>query len=179
MLSADVHAFRAINGLAGKSALLDAFGVFSARWLIVAMFGAVAVRGLLSLRRPEARSLLGMLTMPELRAMAACVVAFFATWGLNQMMGRARPFASLVNVTRLIPPPLTQFAFPSGHATAAFALAFTMMLTDARWGFFLVVGAIAVSFGRVFTGVHYPIDVLAGMCMSTARYLFPAVMGTA
>lgn len=165
MLQADVNAFRAINGLAGKSALLDAFGIFSARWLIVVMFGAVALRGLFAFRRPETRSLLGILTMPELRAMAACVVAFFATWGLNQMMGRTRPFVTLVNVSRLIPPPLTQFAFPSGHATAAFALAFTMMFADARWGAALVVGAVGVSFGRVFTGVHYPLDVLSGMFM--------------
>ncbi len=58
------------------------------------------------------------------------------------------------------------FSFPSGHACAAFAAAFallgegTMLLSG---GLLFVASGIAAS--RVYLGVHYPLDVVAGITL--------------
>src|SRR4051794_6490309 len=52
--------------------------------------------------------------------------------------------------------------FPSDHATGAFAIAFALVLRDRVIGIVALVLALALSFGRVALGAHYPSDVLAG-----------------
>jgi undecaprenyl-diphosphatase len=54
------------------------------------------------------------------------------------------------------------FSFPSGHATIAFVLACILGIVypKIRWIFFSAATAVAIS--RVYMGLHYPSDVLAG-----------------
>jgi undecaprenyl-diphosphatase len=75
---------------------------------------------------------------------------------------RLRPFANLVDVHQLISKGATENSFPSGHAAVAFALAFTIFFADREWGWAFLVIATLVSLGRVFVGVHYPLDVVGG-----------------
>lgn len=163
MIKFDVEAFRKVNNLAGKNPMLDAFGGFCARWLIVLMFAAVAVRAVLALRRPESRSLAAVLAVAEGRAVIAAALAFLGNWVFSLIMFRARPFVALRDVHRIIPEPLTAHSFPSGHSSAAFALGFTMLFVDPPFGIALLAAAAFVAFGRVYVGVHYPLDVLAGV----------------
>jgi undecaprenyl-diphosphatase len=52
---------------------------------------------------------------------------------------------------------------PSGHASASAAAAVILgYLLGGRWGWAVALLAVAVGFGRVYIGVHYPSDVLAG-----------------
>ncbi|MCX7924837.1 MAG: phosphatase PAP2 family protein [Fimbriimonadales bacterium] len=58
-------------------------------------------------------------------------------------------------------------SFPSGHTTTAFALAFwVFLLTQGTryrfWGYGALVLAGLVGLSRIYRGVHYPSDVLAG-----------------
>jgi undecaprenyl-diphosphatase len=68
----------------------------------------------------------------------------------------------------------TSYSFPSGHSMASVALAASFVLifwhTRYRWW---VVGAAAVytvmiGFTRMYLGVHYPSDVVAGWCLGVA-----------
>ena len=54
------------------------------------------------------------------------------------------------------------FSFPSGHAATYSFVAVFMILVDRRWTFFWIILTLLGGLGRVYQGVHYPLDALAG-----------------
>jgi undecaprenyl-diphosphatase len=74
-------------------------------------------------------------------------------------------------------PPTSSWSFPSGHAATAFACATVLSVFAPRWRvpFFLLATLIALS--RVYNGVHYPTDVVAGALLGvlTALLLLEAI----
>jgi undecaprenyl-diphosphatase len=62
-------------------------------------------------------------------------------------------------------------SFPSDHATAAFAIAVAVALRLRGPGVALLGAAAVVAVGRVFLGLHYPSDVLAGALLGSAAAL--------
>lgn len=178
MIRIDAELFRSINNLAGKHPALDALGVFCARYLVVLMFVAVIVRAAIAARNPGSRTLAALLATAELRAFAAAALAFLGNWLFSLLVFRPRPYVSLKDVHRIIPEPLTSHAFPSGHSSVAFALAFTLLLVDPPFGLAMLVAAAAVAFGRVYVGVHYPLDVVVGILVGLFWALMMHGVGT-
>lgn len=77
-----------------------------------------------------------------------------------------RPFpeqALSVNPSYFIP-----YSFPSGHTAAAFTAAYVMMDYTERGRYILPVIAGAVGVTRVYLGIHYPSDVVAGAFLGIA-----------
>jgi membrane-associated phospholipid phosphatase len=106
----------------------------------------------------------------------ASLGAFLSGSILKLLIHRARPAAAAVALPR-------DFAFPSGHATAAAALYITLALVLTRgqpagrragWLMLAVTVALAVAGSRVYLGVHYLSDVLAGLLWGTAWSLLAA-----
>ncbi|MFI9201104.1 bifunctional phosphatase PAP2/diacylglycerol kinase family protein [Streptomyces sp. NPDC053048] len=98
-----------------------------------------------------------------LRGMASLAVASATVNTLGKRsVRRVRPVLDAVPVIRrLARQPLTT-SFPSGHSASAAAFATGVALENPAWGLALAPLAVSVCFSRVYTGVHYPGDVLAG-----------------
>jgi membrane-associated phospholipid phosphatase len=66
------------------------------------------------------------------------------------------------------------FSFPSGHAAASMTLVVALLLLtwDTRWRWFVLsfggLFAVGIGWTRVYLGVHYPSDVLAGWMLAIA-----------
>ncbi|MER6145264.1 phosphatase PAP2 family protein [Streptomyces sparsogenes] len=78
---------------------------------------------------------------------------------------RRRPVIDSVPlIRRLAKQPWTS-SFPSGHSASAAAFATGVALESPGYGILVAPLAAAVAFSRVYVGVHYPSDVLAGIAV--------------
>jgi len=108
----------------------------------------------------------------------AAMVSFFVASGLNalikDLVDRSRPPLSM-DLDALVGVPGSP-SFPSGHAMSAFAVAaaIAVLAPRARWPVLGVAAAIA--FSRVYLGVHFWIDVLAGAALGIAVGVVVAVL---
>jgi membrane-associated phospholipid phosphatase/diacylglycerol kinase family enzyme len=78
---------------------------------------------------------------------------------------RTRPVLDAVPVVRQLHKPPVTTSFPSGHSASAAAFATGVALESPRWGAVVAPLAAAVAFSRIYTGAHYPGDVLAGSAL--------------
>jgi len=80
---------------------------------------------------------------------------------VRNAVARPRPCLALDNVNDLLGC-TTSGSMPSAHAANNFAVAMMLFLFYRRSGWFMFPFAASVAFSRVYCGVHYPGDVLAG-----------------
>jgi undecaprenyl-diphosphatase len=83
---------------------------------------------------------------------------------LKDVFDRPRPTARYTEPHALIAGPHTG-SFPSGHAATSFACATVLSAFAPRLTPLFLVLATAVAFSRVYVGVHYPLDVIAGAAL--------------
>lgn len=96
-----------------------------------------------------------------LLALAVGVTDGLVSNTLKHAIGRVRPCAALENVHLLVGCSGSG-SMPSSHAANWFAMAMVAFLFHQRSWRVMLPLAVAVSFSRVYNGVHYPSDVLAG-----------------
>ena len=142
-----------------RVAVLDPFftgltyaGSYGLIWLLV----AVAISGF-SWSRPWLWTRVG----------ATILVAESCSALLKQWIERDRPPVADPLPEPLVSTPST-YSFPSGHATVSFACATTLALAVPRLSVPLYTLATLISFSRVYVGVHFPLDVLAGAALGIA-----------
>lgn len=81
-------------------------------------------------------------------------------------VARPRPFDTYTQIIPLITRP-KDYSFPSGHTCASFAVALVCLrMLPGKWGILPVVLAGMIAFSRLYLGVHYPGDVLAGFLVA-------------
>ena len=93
-------------------------------------------------------------------------VAIAASWtvaeGAKYLFDRARPFLWDAEIAPLIKTPSSS-SFPSGHSATAAAGALTLSVLYPPFAPVLVLAGLLVVLSRVYLGVHFPFDVLAGV----------------
>ena len=84
---------------------------------------------------------------------------------IKNLVKRPRPFVTFTDLQIIIPTP-SQYSFPSGHTSSSFAAAAVFYRhLPKKLGIPSVVLAGLIGFSRLYVGVHYPTDVLAGVVM--------------
>ena len=102
-------------------------------------------------------------------ALATLVVSHLAVQLVKRTVSRPRP-SRMEGWSAFVEEP-DRFSFPSGHSAAAMSVAFAYALAFPVLAPALVALAILVGASRVFLGVHYPGDVLAGQLLAVATAL--------
>lgn len=64
----------------------------------------------------------------------------------------------------------TSFSFPSGHAVIFFALSAVVWFFNNRWGYWFFASSLIISLSRVFSGIHWPADVTAGIALGLVSF---------
>lgn len=139
------------------------FSIFAARWLIILVFVATFLATIAERDRVTKHA------WRELWWSVA--LALVTSLTLAALIGRVRPFHDPSGLVRaLVPNPASEYSFPSSHASTIWAWAFaaSWIHRPAAWLWVLI--ATLVALGRVFVGVHYLSDVLAGMVVGAGAF---------
>jgi undecaprenyl-diphosphatase len=121
-------------------------GTYGAVWLVLAALFALV------LRRPQI----------FVWTLVADGIGELVADALKGAIPRARP-----HVHALVTRPHTH-SFPSGHATTSFACATVLAFGLPRLRLPLLLLAAGIAWSRVYVGVHYPLDVIAGALLGVA-----------
>ena len=167
----DYRIYRALNNFVVHHAWLGRTLAEVEKWAVPVL--AMATFGLWLLDRPGNRR---KWKLASATALASAALALLVNQAIAQLWHRDRPFAAHPSAhvwgSRSHDP-----SFPSDHASAAFAIAFAVLLFDRLAGAVLLVAALIVGVGRVFIGAHYPADVLAGLLVGLACALLVSRFG--
>lgn len=154
LLNFDYYLFRLLNSSAGAWLSLDYLIIFSATGILFLLFAGLALFALQN-KNDRSRAIIAV------QALCAAGIGYAAIIPIRIFFFRLRPFVAY-EVTQLIAHNPLEGSFPSGHATAMFAMAFTLMYANKNWGAAALAAAATGSMARVMAGVHYPLDILGG-----------------
>lgn len=162
----DVSVFRALNGLCGPSPTLDRIAVhveIIKGSLFLGIIGFLWYQpGKEMQRRRE--TLLTMILTVALSLIVSRIISMLLPF-------RARPMYSIGASAPSLEwhPDLEHWSsFPSDNATYLFAIAAGLWLVSRWWGLLFGALACSVALARVYLGIHYPSDVLAGALIGVA-----------
>jgi undecaprenyl-diphosphatase len=158
----DYHVFQLINHLAVTDRSLDPLMIFLAEKAEYLFFAGILFYWFFQIHKSQNRRMV-------VEACISACIALAINAGIGMVFYRDRPFVAH-HVNWLIPH-AKNASFPSDHATASFVIAAAIWNWRKRDGWVWLIFAAAISLSRVWTGVHYPSDVIAGMIIGTATAL--------
>jgi len=156
--------FQAIYGFARKNFFLDVLGIFLAQYLPYLLVLGFLILVFYYARSYKMRFLVfvdGALAVILARGILTEVIRFF--------YHHARPF-DVFGFTPLVGE--SGSSFPSGHAAFLFALALVVFYYNRKMGIWYLVLALVNGLARVYTGVHWPMDILGGAIIGLASGFF-------
>lgn len=181
-LNFDESLFRLINGLSGRVAIFDWLAIFLADYL-----GYFLILGATILFFQE-KKWRERFYFFSLAALSIILSRGILTEAIRFFYYRPRPFITL-GIHPLINPDMTG-SFPSGHATAYFALATVVYYfceknkegISRRWQLWFIGLTVGMGIARIFIGAHWPSDILVGAIIGIGsaylvKQLLPAPTG--
>lgn len=102
--------------------------------------------------------------MVALAIISALVSRFVFAEIIRFLWPRTRPFVAN-NFVPLIGQNPSEASFPSGHAAFYFALSTIVFFYNRKAGVFFYVASVLITISRVYVGVHWLTDILAGAAL--------------
>ena len=170
MESIDIEIFLWINGWVGKIYLLDEIvKIIVSDYLIPVGFSMTMVGLWFSGKTTQVRQAYQKAVIVGIGSigLSNLIIA-----GINHFYFRVRPFNDL-DVSLLFYQP-TDSSFPANPAAMVFTIAIAIWMVNKRIGWALIGVASLFSFSRIYSGVFYPADILAGALIG----IFAAVVLT-
>ncbi len=156
--------FLRINGWANHWAWLDWLMIFCAHYLVYVLILIVFAYAAFGYRRWR--------DMAAVSIVSAFVARFIVASGIRFFYHHPRPGPDIISVpVHLLIAKEASSSFPSGHTIFVFALATIVYLHNKRAGKWFYVAATAVGFARIYVGVHWPFDVVAGLVLGVLTAL--------
>ncbi|KOG53198.1 PA-phosphatase-like phosphoesterase [Streptomyces griseoflavus] len=125
---------------------------------------ALAVFGWWRSRKGEERLVALAILVP-----VGTAVAYLVSEIVKSLVDEERPCRAVAGAAASIVqcPPQGDWSFPSNHSTIAAALAVGIVFAWRAAAWLALPVALLTGFSRVFVGVHYPHDVVAGLALGT------------
>jgi undecaprenyl-diphosphatase len=101
------------------------------------------------------------------KALVALAASHIPVAIAKKLYPRVRPYITLPD-TNTFRNPLTDHSFPSGHTTAIFSVTVPFMAETPILTFILAPIGFIVGISRIYLGLHYPSDVIAGAILGSA-----------
>lgn len=93
---------------------------------------------------------------------AGIIAGALFTFPLKFLIDRTRPYET-IDSTRLLTPTEYDPSFPSGHSEMSFLAATIVSRFHPEYSKYLYAFSFIVALSRIYVGVHYPADTIAGM----------------
>jgi len=161
-MTGDKSDFRHVNDFANSTSWLHGFMTFMAKDGVVLLALCLLAGWWIGRRDDSARKV-----ALAVWAAIAAIIAVILVQPIADAAKEQRPFVVMPHVHKLIAH-AADYGFPSDHATAAGAVAAGLTFLSWRLGLVTWLIALLVAFSRVYVGVHFPQDVLAGLALGAA-----------
>lgn len=150
-----------INAKTGQSPWLDAFGRAGAEWVVFGMAGwYVTISLILNFGNKFA------MYLPILTFVVCSSFGLIISNTIGFFVKEARPRLRFPEIKILFWPASSWKSFPSDHTLGAFLIFFLAVVFNLPTAWSLLPLAIWVAWGRIFAGVHFPLDIVGGFALA-------------
>lgn len=150
-MNVNTELFYVVNNWAGQYAWLDNLMIFfthTITYIFPLILGLLWISGQKKLQKAS------------LYALCSFVLAVLISKLIGMVYFHPRPFVEHLGTQLVDHAP--DSSFPSDHSTAAFSISFAIYWMRRRFGSYMLGLAAFTALSRVFIGVHFPADILAG-----------------
>jgi undecaprenyl-diphosphatase len=148
-----------INNFSNQNHFLDIFMIFSAKAMPYIFILLEVYLYFISKKKNE-----------SIFAFYSVIVSLGLNFIISLFYFHNRPFMDNLGVMLIQHTP--ENSFPSDHTTFLFAISFSLIFSKIKYSYLLLIFALLGGIARIYTGVHYPFDILGGIFSG----LFGAIM---